>query len=54
MLKKTVAFSHNKLIHNELDKSSVCANENEPQNVKGLVVVRLTAIRFTGTVPYSY
>ena len=34
----------------KLDKSSVCANENEPQNVNGPVVVRLTTTRFTGTV----
>ena len=30
------------LLNAELDKSSVCANENEPQNVNGPVVVRLT------------
>ncbi len=33
-----------------LDKSSVYANENEPQTVNGPVVVRLTTSRFTGTV----
>ena len=50
MLKKSFLFSHNTLLHNELDKSSVCANENEPQTVNGPVVVRLTTIRFTGLV----
>ncbi len=30
------------IVHCELDKSSVCANENEPHNVNGPVVVRLT------------
>ena len=29
MLKKPAVFSHNKLLHNELDKGSVFANENE-------------------------
>ena len=50
MLKKPFLFSHNTLLHNELDKSSVCANENEPQTVNGPVVVRLTTSRFIGTV----
>ncbi len=50
MLQKPFLFSHNNLLHNELDKSSVCANENEPQTVNGPVVVRLTTSRFTGTV----
>ena len=31
-------------------QSSVCANESEPHNVNGPVVVKLTTIRFTGTV----
>ncbi len=34
----------------ELDKSSVCANENNPRTVNGPVVVRMTTSRFTGTV----
>ncbi len=42
MLKKTLVVSHKNLLHIELDKSSVCANENEPHNVNGPVVVRLT------------
>ncbi len=50
MLKKPFLFSHNTLLHNELDYSSVCANENEPQTVNGPVVVRLTTSHFTGTV----
>ena len=29
MLKKPFLFSHNNLLRNELDKSSVCANESE-------------------------
>jgi hypothetical protein len=50
MLKKPFVVSHNNFIHNELDKISVCANENEPQTVNGPVVVRLTTSRFTGIV----
>ncbi len=50
MLKKPFLFSHNNLLHNELDKSSVCANENEPKTMSGPVVVRLTTSRFTGIV----
>ena len=38
------------LLNVELDKSSVCANENEPQNVNGLVEVRLTTPRITCTI----
>jgi len=49
MLKKPFVFFIKNLLHNELDKSSVCANENEPQTVNGPVVVKLTTIRFTGT-----
>ena len=37
-------------VHCELDKSSVCENENEPRDVNGPVVVKLTTFRFTGTV----
>jgi hypothetical protein len=50
MLKKPFLFSHNNLLHNELDKRSVSANKNEPQAVNGPVVVKLTTSRFTGTV----
>ncbi len=50
MLKKPLVFSNNNLLHNELDKSSVCANENEPHTVNGLVVVELATSRFAGIV----
>ncbi len=50
MLKNPFLFSHNTLLHNELDKSSVCTNENEPQTVNGPVLVRLTTSRFTSIV----
>jgi hypothetical protein len=50
MLKKSFVFSHKNHLHNQVNKSSVCANEKEPQNANGPVVVRLTTIRFTGTV----
>ena len=50
MLKKLLVFSHKKLNHDKLDKSSVYASENEPQHVNGPVVVKLTTFRFTITV----
>ena len=40
--KQTIYLPHSRGVGWELDKSSVCANENEPQTVNGPVVVRLT------------
>jgi len=50
ILKKPVVFSHNKLLHNELDKSYVCANENKHKPRSGPVVDILTIYRFPGTI----
>jgi hypothetical protein len=49
--KHTIYLSHSKgWVGWELNKSFVCANDNELKTVNGPVVVRLTTSRFPGTI----